>query len=203
MGITNNFFYICEKKNLNWLLKDDTALDSNIFLESMGTLENLKQNIKKFIQNNNIDDYCLIRLSSQINKDSPAPPSNVKLITKNIKYFNFNNLSEQTEVKKLSFKEYYDSKKLLKDAGKSYPKYIKTHIVNKYCKIPANKFDNLNEKININFKPGDRITVFWESPDYINSIPIHFFIDGNESKFYFSWQSQKVNKWINASTKSI
>src|SRR5882757_7286888 len=64
-----------------------------------------------------------------------------------------------TTMKKLSFKEYYESKQQLLEAITNIPSTINTYVIKKYCKVPV---IIENQKEFITFKPKDIIKIIWE-----------------------------------------
>lgn len=100
-------------------------------------------------------------------------------------------------MKKLSFKDYYDSKiKLLTESVT--PIVFKTkHDVYKYCKVP---FIVNDEKKYISFKPKDLLIVEWQRIGN-NIIPIKFQL--NETDLLFSWNDKKMKTWVETSTTQL
>lgn len=102
--------------------------------------------------------------------------------------------------KKLSFKDYMESKNQLKNAGNDNPKYFSLYEINKYCKLPL--IDN-DEKIYLPLKPKDKIKILWEAVDVINPIPKYLILEIDSlinKKYFFNWSIDKINKWIDSTT---
>lgn len=103
---------------------------------------------------------------------------------------------------KLSFKEYYKSKELLKRAG---VENVRTHIeysVTKYCKIPVLESYE-SDKQYYPLKPKDIVRILWE---YEENTPVlkKMMIIGeneNEQEFIPCWTSNKVYEWTNANCR--
>lgn len=104
---------------------------------------------------------------------------------------------------KLSFKEYFESKQKLKSAGDNCPRYFSLYEVNKYCKIPLSENPNEDERVYIALKPKDKIKILWELLDFENPIPKHITVideDLEETKYHFTWNLPKINKWLSSTT---
>lgn len=91
----------------------------------------------------------------------------------------------------------------LKNAGEDSPKYFIRYEVTKYCKIPLLESIGDDEKLYIGLKPKDEIKILWESFKNKNPIPKYVsVIDENEqeTRYYFSWNFNKVEKWLITTT---
>lgn len=105
---------------------------------------------------------------------------------------------------KLSFKDYVESKKQLRNAAADCPKYFCLYEVNKYCKLPLLENDNSSEeeKVYIAFKPKDKIKIFWEAFN-LDAPTAHYILiisENIEKKYYFNWNNEKITKWLNSTT---
>lgn len=100
-------------------------------------------------------------------------------------------------MKKLSFKEYYDSKITLITETSKPVIFVTSHNLNKYCKIPF----TLNEsKTYIAFKPKDNIIIEWSrSGDIITATKITI----NTTTYAPSWNGQKFKKWVETSSTQL
>jgi hypothetical protein len=105
-------------------------------------------------------------------------------------------------MKYLSFKDYYDSKELLKRAG---VENIRTNIeysITKYCKIPVVE-SFTTEKSYLSLKPKDTVKILWE---YESDTPILkrlIVVSDQEQEFIPCWTSNKMFEWTNANCKQI
>lgn len=99
-------------------------------------------------------------------------------------------------MKKLSFKEYYNSKEQLLRASNNLPRVISEHVVKKYCKVPL--MDDANNKDYVALKPKDTIKILWEFHDIKN--PQVKSITINETKYSPCWDNDKVKRWIDQTT---
>ncbi len=104
---------------------------------------------------------------------------------------------------KLTFREYYESKELLKRAG---VENVRTHIeysVTKYCKIPVLESYE-SEKMYLPLKPKDTVQILWE---YDNDVPVlkKMVIIGSETELELipCWTSNKVHEWTGANCRQI
>ena len=101
---------------------------------------------------------------------------------------------------KLSFKEYWKSKEILKEAGNKSIAYSKVYKLNKYCKIPI--IEN-NKRDYINFKPKDLVEIHWEYDINLKTTQLVKFCIINESgtvQKSVIWSSKKLVEWVNSST---
>ena len=102
-------------------------------------------------------------------------------------------------MKKLSFKEYYESKTQLLKASENIPKVINEYLVKKYCKIPV----IINEeKEFISLKPKDVIKILWE---FNQGVPTAKNIiiesdDCTETYYKPQWSDNKLQNWITLTT---
>ena len=98
-------------------------------------------------------------------------------------------------MKKLSFKEYYDSKILLLEKFAT-PVIFKTHhIVQRYCKVPFIKAD---ERVYISFKPKDLLIVEWNRTGDILT-PLSFEILNDE--YTPAWNAPKMKTWVSQASR--
>ena len=105
-------------------------------------------------------------------------------------------------MKYLSFKDYYDSKELLKRAG---VENIRTNIeysITKYCKIPVVE-SFATEKSYLSLKPKDTVKILWE---YESDTPILkrlIVVSDKEQEFIPCWTSNKMFEWTSTNCKPI
>lgn len=104
-------------------------------------------------------------------------------------------------MKRLTFKEYYDNKAILKKAGIENVRTFIEYSVSKYCKIPVIESYLDAERNYISLKPKDTIKILWE---YEGDIPVlkRFVIVSEDDKEYIPcWTSQKMYEWTGTNCK--
>lgn len=99
-------------------------------------------------------------------------------------------------MKKITFKEYYESKEQLLKASNNLPKIINEYIIKKYCKIPV--LTQENKKDYVPLKPKDVIKILWEFQDVKNPQVKHITI--NETTYLPCWNNEKIKNWIDSTT---
>ncbi|MDF2435399.1 MAG: hypothetical protein JWP44_5030 [Mucilaginibacter sp.] len=99
-------------------------------------------------------------------------------------------------MKKLTFKEYYESKEQLLLACKDFPKIISEYIVKKYCKVPIVSEDDTDY---IALKPKDTVKILWEFQD-VKGIPQAKHIVFNNEKYLPTWNNKKLKQWVDSMT---
>jgi hypothetical protein len=96
-------------------------------------------------------------------------------------------------MKKLSFKEYYESKQELLTETPSV--IFKTkHDIYKYCKVP---FTVDGERTYVSFKPKDVVVVEWER---IGDIISPLLFEMNSVNYTVAWNPKKMKTWVETST---
>lgn len=97
-------------------------------------------------------------------------------------------------MKKLSFKQYYDSKQhLLTELSKPIT-FKTTHSLYKYCKVPL-QLDE--ERKYVAFKPNDLIVVEWQRQgDEITPLSIEI----NQQTHQITWNPKKMKSWVETSS---
>lgn len=110
------------------------------------------------------------------------------------------------DMKKLSFKEYLESKQQLLQAISESPIQTLSYDVVKYCKLVVGEKD---DKQHIALKPKNQIVVEWKYLD-VNSTPEPISIrfentkDVNESEDYNTyWSGEKLKKWLSKNTTEL
>jgi hypothetical protein len=106
--------------------------------------------------------------------------------------------------KKLTFKQYLDSKEKLREAVNRTPKRTAEYTVRKYCKLVVG--ESKEEKEYVNLKPKHKIFVEWlyENTDNPTILSIKF--DGvkdvptNEERKSL-WQGERLLKWLLRNTR--
>ena len=99
----------------------------------------------------------------------------------------------------ISFKEYLESKQILKTSIKESPVTETQYLITKYCKIPV--FDN-GELKEIKLKPRQEIVMNWlhENTDAQKLESLRF-IDYMEDRIYKTkLADKKLDNWINKNT---
>ncbi len=102
-------------------------------------------------------------------------------------------------MKKLSFKEYYESKELLRSAILEFPKTTNEYVVKKYCKLPILLE---GEKEFIALKPRDIIKIQWEfiQPNSPTAKTIIIESDLITHTYIPFWADDKLQKWVLTTT---
>ena len=106
-------------------------------------------------------------------------------------------------MKRLSFTEYYTSKKKLLAACESVPRIRSEYALTKYCKFPVFESLDTDGRTYVSFRPKDRIEVLWEKVNELDDYPTAKCIvliseDGQE--VYPYWGNKKIHKWIDSNT---
>lgn len=106
--------------------------------------------------------------------------------------------------KKLTFKEYLDSKERLREAVNRTPKRTAEYTVRKYCKLVVG--ESKEEKEYVNLKPKHKIFVEWlyENTDNPTILAIKF--DGvqdvsPEDEHKSLWQGERLLRWLLRNTR--
>lgn len=103
----------------------------------------------------------------------------------------------------LSFRDYLESKRKLKNAGENCPRVKHLYEVRKYCKIPLN--DGINEeKVYISLKPKDTLEILWEYESIEHPIPKQIILTfDNDQTMFFTWSNPKIIKWVQSSIHQL
>ena len=107
-------------------------------------------------------------------------------------------------MKKITFKEYLESKEKLRQAISESPIRTATYIVNKYCKLPIG--ESKEDKQYVSLKPKHKIIVEWKYNDIDNLdfVKMQFEnvkdMDSAES-FETLWASERFHKWLHRNTR--
>lgn len=102
-------------------------------------------------------------------------------------------------MRKLTFKEYWESKEALLQASNNLPKIITEYIVKKYCKLPI-QLDEA-ERDYISLKPHDTFKILWEF-HADNSVHVQCFIM-DEVNYTPCWQDEKIKKWVDTTLEEV
>ncbi len=105
--------------------------------------------------------------------------------------------------KKLTFKEYVESKTKLLEAVSNTPKQTSTYTVKKYCKLVVG--ESKQEKEYVNLKPNHNVIVEWEYDDVEcpTIVGIMFECDDVDSTDTYNcyWGGERLQKWLDRNTK--
>lgn len=96
----------------------------------------------------------------------------------------------------LSFREYLESKSILRTAAEDAAKIKKVYQVNKYCKIPVCENLDDDHKIYIALKPKDVIEIIWEQHD--DKLIARFLSVDERGKFFPTWTTRKFQNWVDS-----
>jgi hypothetical protein len=99
-------------------------------------------------------------------------------------------------MKKLSFKEYYESKQQLLKASANLPQVTVEYVVKKYCKIPIQVEGDGKDYVAL--KPKDVVRILWEFPNPKSASPSAKNMLINEQPYLPSWSSDKLNRWVSS-----
>lgn len=106
----------------------------------------------------------------------------------------------------ISFVDYLESKKRLKEADENIPKMVKQYKPVKYCKVPLRENKNTEEKNYIPLKPTDRVEILWEFSNLERPTPKTIIIESDkldDDTMYFIWNDAKVRKWVESTLENI
>lgn len=106
--------------------------------------------------------------------------------------------------RKLSFKEYLDSKEKLREAVRNIPHRTAKYSVRKYCKLPIG--ESKEDEIFVNLKPKQTVLVEWVYDDPTNPSIANikfenvkdFECDEEHQTF---WEGVKLQKWLLRNTR--
>ena len=102
-------------------------------------------------------------------------------------------------MKKLTFKEYIESKEKLRRAIQETPVASTYYVVKKYCKIRIGESREYRSEVAL--KPKQTIIVEWRYDDINNPNPISITLDdiSQEEKPIY-WSGQKLKNWLSKNT---
>jgi hypothetical protein len=104
---------------------------------------------------------------------------------------------------RLSFKEYYESKRKLLSACDMVPRIRTEYVLTKYCKFPIFESVSDDSKVYVSFKPRDIIEVIWEKVNEDDGYPaakcIVLVTEGRKEVFP-CWNNKKIHNWVNRNT---
>lgn len=99
-----------------------------------------------------------------------------------------------------TFKEYLESKELLKMALEEVPKVKEIYEIEKYCSIPVKEGED--DVSYIKLKPKDLIEILWENTPG-DRTPKYFTLLAEEEQQSFAWSNAKIRSWVNKMTRKI
>ena len=98
-------------------------------------------------------------------------------------------------MKKLTFKEYVESKERLRHAIKETPIVSTTYIVKRYCKIRFGESKETRQEMSL--KPKQEIVVEWEYEDIKSPEPLSIiFPDSSPEENDVYWNGKKLMEWL-------
>jgi hypothetical protein len=100
-----------------------------------------------------------------------------------------------------SFKEYLESKELLKLALDEAPKVREIYEIEKYCSVPIVEADG--EKEYLKFKPKDLIEILWENTSDTPTPKYFTVLTEGEDPKTFAWSNAKIKSWIKKMTRQL
>lgn len=105
--------------------------------------------------------------------------------------------------RQLSFKEYYESKRKLREACDNVPRIRNEYRLVKYCKFPVFESLDSDDKIYVSFKPKDKIEILWEKANEFDDYPSAkciVLISEDDKEVFPCWNNKKMHKWIENNT---
>lgn len=101
---------------------------------------------------------------------------------------------------KTTFKDYLESKELLKLALEDVPKVKEIYEIEKYCTVPVK--EGSDEPSYIKLKPKDLIEILWENTPG-DRTPKHFVLLTEDDCHVFAWSNAKIRSWVDKMTRQI
>ena len=107
-------------------------------------------------------------------------------------------------MKKITFKEYLESKEKLRQAISESPVYTATYSVKKYCKIPVGESKETKEYVAL--KPKQKVIVEWKYDDIDNPDIISLRFENvkdiaTEELYEMFWTGTRLQKWLTTNTR--
>lgn len=102
---------------------------------------------------------------------------------------------------KMTFKEYYDSKEILREAAASVPRINSEYEMTRYCQFPILAEDDDKEYLSL--KPKDRINILWEylrTDDTPFPVKVEIVSDEDTQRVFPCWGKSKLLTWIQKNT---
>lgn len=105
--------------------------------------------------------------------------------------------------KKLTFKEYLESKEKLREAIRKTPRRVAEYSVRKYCKIVVG--ESKEQKEYVSLKPKQKILVEWlytnvDNPDIMNIKFENVKGVDPEDEYETFWNGERFLKWLSRNT---
>ena len=98
-------------------------------------------------------------------------------------------------MRKLTFKEYVESKQRLRRAVSETPIASLTYCIKKYCKIRVG--ETKDDRSEISLKPNQRVIVEWRYDDINNPEPqTIIFEDQGPEEYPIYWKGSKLKDWL-------
>lgn len=98
-------------------------------------------------------------------------------------------------MRKLTFKEYVESKEQLRQAIKETPVVSLTYCIKRYCKVRIGESKHNRKEVSL--KPNQRIIVEWRYDDIKNPEPqTIIFDDQSPEEFPLYWKGSKLSEWL-------
>lgn len=106
--------------------------------------------------------------------------------------------------RKLTFKQYLESKEKLREAVRNTPQRVAEYHVRKYCKLVVG--ESKEDKEYISLKPKHKILVEWLYADIDNPTIIGIKFDGvknvdSDEEYDTFWSSERFQKWLLRNTR--
>lgn len=106
--------------------------------------------------------------------------------------------------KKLTFKDYLDSKEKLREAVEKTPQRIASYAVRKYCKLVVGESKETKEYISL--KPKHNVLVEWLYNDIDNPTVINIKVEGvvgvdSADPYETFWSGERLQKWLLRNTR--
>ena len=111
-----------------------------------------------------------------------------------------------SNIKELSFSEYYRSKQKLLESADEAPRFYSYYSIKTYRKVPLLESYDGDDKIYYAFKPKDQIKILWEYENVHFPTARSFSIihaGGDVETYYPSWSNKKLLKWVMSNAEEI
>lgn len=110
------------------------------------------------------------------------------------------------DIKKISFSEYFESKKQLLEKAEEIPRIYSHYEMKTYKRVPVKEsYDDDDEKIYVNLKPKDRIKILWEYENLYYPTARNFVVITEDCQEYYfpCWGNKKLMHWVITNTREI